>query len=97
MIPSELPRAFSALRALVKQSANYVPRDYQTIGGMWPIDKYQLGGVVLAVMDEGYTTQISIGSAIAISDYSGHVRVISGTTEEFVTAAEQNLENTDGT
>lgn len=97
MIPSELPRAFNALRALVKQSANYVPRDYQTIGGMWTVDKYQLGGVVLLVMDEGYTTQISIGGVIAISDYSGHIRVISGTSEEFVTAAEQNLGNNNGT
>jgi hypothetical protein len=93
----QLTQAFSDLRALVKQPTNYVPRDYQTIGGMWTVEKYQLGDVVLAIMDEGYTTQISIGNVIAISDYSGHIRVISGTLDEFVTAAEQNLENTDGT
>lgn len=36
----------------------YVPRDYQTIGGMWTTDTYKHNGVTLQVMSEGYELRI---------------------------------------
>lgn len=46
------------LIGLVKQPEYYVPRNYQTIGGMWTTDTYERDGVRVQVMDEGYSTSI---------------------------------------
>jgi len=43
---------------LVKQTEYYVPRNYQTIGGMWTIDTYERDGIKVQVSDEGYSTSI---------------------------------------
>lgn len=43
---------------LVKQSEYYIPRTYQTLGGMWTTDTYERDGVKVQIMDEGYSTCI---------------------------------------
>ncbi len=43
----------------VKQEKNYIPRNYETVGGMWTVDRWEKNGVVYRLMDEGYTTRIS--------------------------------------
>ena len=44
---------------VLRREENYVPRDYQTIGGMWTVDTWRKGDVTLRIMDEGYTIIIS--------------------------------------
>ena len=44
---------------LVKKREYYVPRNYQTIGGMWTTDTYERDCVRVQVMDEGYSTSVS--------------------------------------
>lgn len=39
----------------VRTEGDVVPRDYQTIGGMWTVDTWVLGNVKAQMMDEGYT------------------------------------------
>ena len=43
---------------LVKKTEYYVPRNYQTIGGMWTTDTYERDCVRVQVMDEGYSTLV---------------------------------------
>lgn len=50
---------FYKLYAIIRKPENYVPRDYQTIGGMWTVDTWRKGDVTLKIMDEGYTMIIS--------------------------------------
>jgi hypothetical protein len=42
----------------VKKREYYVPRNYQTIGGMWTTDTYERDCVLVQVMDEGYSTSV---------------------------------------
>jgi len=45
----------------VRQYGYNVPRDYQTMGGMWTVDSYEhldLPGLRVQLMDEGYTHAI---------------------------------------
>jgi len=39
----------------VRTEGEVVPRNYQTIGGMWTVDTWVLGNVKAQMMDEGYT------------------------------------------
>lgn len=49
---------FDEIVKIVKKPENYIPRDYQTIGGMWTVDTWIYRGVRVQLMDEGYTTVI---------------------------------------
>lgn len=43
----------------VRTEGEVVPRDYQTIGGMWTVDTWQLDSLVkVQMMDEGWTKRI---------------------------------------
>ncbi len=55
----------------VKKEDFYVPRGYKTIGGMWTVDTWMRDGVVVQVMDEGYTTLIKANGLAVISGYNG--------------------------
>ncbi len=69
--------------AFVKQEPYYVPRAYQTIGGMWTVDTWQRAGVSVKVMDEGYTTVVE----------APQVRVIDGVRGiEFEKGSEEQLQ-----
>lgn len=46
------------IKNIVKQRENIVPRNYQTIGGMWTVDTYKLGDVTVQIMDEGYSARL---------------------------------------
>lgn len=55
----------------VKTPENYVPRDYQTIGGMWTVDTWRLGDITVQLMDEGYTTVIRAPELEVVDGYHG--------------------------
>ena len=48
-----------SLIQLVKQNRYHVPRDYDTVGGMWTVDTYKRRGVTVKEMDEGFSTSVS--------------------------------------
>lgn len=54
----EQMEAYYKLKNTLRQSENYVPRPYQTIGGMWTTDTYKKDGVTLQIMDEGYSARL---------------------------------------
>ena len=87
--------AFFILTANIKTDANYIPRDYKTIGGMWTVDTWKLGDLQYQLMDEGYTSVIRGPGFVATDGYHGgtehytgqpHV-VIEGDVEAFCNAA----------
>ena len=53
--------------SMVKQPDFYVPRDYQTIGGMWTVDTWKRGDVTVKLMDEGYTTVVEAPGVKVVS------------------------------
>lgn len=55
----------------VKQPEFYVPRDYQTIGGMWTVDTWQKGNIRVQLMDEGYTTVVDAPGLVITTGYNG--------------------------
>lgn len=50
--------SFQAVVHSVKQPTNYVPRDYQTIGGGWTRDTWKQDDVTVYLEDEGATLGI---------------------------------------
>jgi hypothetical protein len=50
--------AFERIVQAVKDKEYYVPREFQTIGGMWTVDTWRRAGITVQLMDEGYTTRI---------------------------------------
>lgn len=46
---------FNEKYAEVAKRENYVPRNYETIGGMWTADTYKLNHWTARLEDEGYT------------------------------------------
>ena len=54
-INCDLTVIFWELHDCVRKDENYIPRDYQTVGGMWTVDTWKKGDLVLQLMDEGST------------------------------------------
>lgn len=73
---------FKKIEKIVRTEKNYVPRNYQTVGGMWTIDTYKKGEVTLQVMDEGWTTRIA-SKDIEMIHSGGHWTLERGTVEDF--------------
>lgn len=55
----DLKNIFWKFKDIIQTEENYVPRDYQTIGGMWTVDTYKYKGLTLTMMDEGWTIRIA--------------------------------------
>lgn len=49
---------FYEVRKHIRKDENYVPRQYETIGGMWTVDTWKKNGIIFQIMDEGYTNRI---------------------------------------
>lgn len=83
-------KKWQAIVSILKKSENYVPRDYQTIGGMWTADTYALNGYKLRIEDEGYT-QVLLNDAATFLAYRNHKDEITfrhGSVEDFEAMAE---------
>lgn len=61
--------SFYELAKLIRTKENYVPRNYQTIGGMWTVDTWKLNDITYQVMDEGYTEKIYTDVVSVIRNY----------------------------
>ena len=75
----------------VRNTGAFVPRDYQTIGGMWTVDTYRsdkLPGVDVQLQDEGYTRAIVSDEVIASSCGGAAVVYRRGTEEALLKLAE---------
>lgn len=80
-------QAISTIVKAVKTGEHYVPRGYETMGGMWTIDMWRKGDVVVRLLDEGYTTIIT-APGLRVVD-SGHGTVFEqGTEEDLIKLAE---------
>lgn len=62
-------KVFNELYARVKTKENYVPRDYQTIGGFWTVDTWVKNNVTAKLMDEGCTRVIMTNDLIVTQQY----------------------------
>lgn len=54
-----IQQTFDKLWELIKQDQNYLPPNYQTIGGMWTTEIWELHGVRAMLQDEGFTRSIA--------------------------------------
>lgn len=65
----------------LRQSIYYVPRNYQTIGGMWTVDTYRYDDITLQIMEEGWFLKIVSLNFIA-SERSDHFEIEKGTIKD---------------
>lgn len=68
----------------VRQHGKIVPRDYQTIGGMWTVDTWtheELPGVRVQLMDEGYTHAVYTEDLYVVSTHGRPVNFARGGAE----------------
>jgi hypothetical protein len=49
---------FQTIADYVHKPEYFVPRDYQTVGGMWSVDRYTRDNINYRVFDEGYGSEI---------------------------------------
>lgn len=65
---------FSLVRKEVQKEENYIPRDYDTVGGMWTVDTWKKNGVYFNIMDEGYTERIFVSDILeAVRKYDDSI------------------------
>jgi hypothetical protein len=83
-MPSPEAQTFLRIAAHIKKPTFFVPRPYQTIGGMWTVDTWELDGVRVQVMDEGYTTILHAPGLRVVRGYNGkdYVRFEEGCAED---------------
>lgn len=74
---------FSHIEKVVKTKENYIPRAYQTVGGIWTVDTYKKGEITLQVMDEGWSTRIFTNKIDAI-ETGRSFKVNKGSIDDFV-------------
>lgn len=74
--------SFERIWQRVRQDRNLVPRDYQTMGGMWTVDTWQQGEVSVQLMDEGWTRRIRAPGVDAIQSGLNEVTFFQGNGEE---------------
>lgn len=84
---------WNAIVKLLKKPENYIPRNYQTIGGMWTVDTYALNGYKFRLEDEGYTQVLlnDSGSFMAILNFKNEISILRGTEQDFETMANHFL------
>lgn len=70
MTKSDLLPLYQLIQA-VKQPEFYVPRDYQTVGGMWTVDTWRRGDIEVLLMDEGYTTKVFAPGLEVVEGFNG--------------------------
>jgi hypothetical protein len=81
-------KAFNTIWGKVKVNENYVPRNHQTIGGMWTVDTYRLGDITAQQMDEGYTDKIISEKVVAIRYYNDIIEYMKGNSADLIQLAE---------
>lgn len=67
----ELIKRFHEIKSILKKDENYNNRNYKTIGGRWTVDSWNVRGIKLQQMDEGYTSKILYKNAEVIQGYNG--------------------------
>jgi len=55
---SSPPRSFLLIFEALHRQEHYVPRPYQTIGGIWTRETYSKDDVIVYIEDEGYSQGI---------------------------------------
>lgn len=69
---TDVGKNFDKIKNIIKTDENYVPRNFQTIGGMWTVDTWKKGDMIFQLMDEGYTSVIRApGLKVTDSAYRG--------------------------
>lgn len=66
---------------IVKTGEHYVPRGYETIGGMWTVDMWRKDDVVVRLLDEGYTVIVT-APGLRVVDSGGRISFEQGNEEE---------------
>lgn len=78
---------YSKLKSIIRTEQNYIPRNYQTIGGMWTVDTYEYKGVKFQLMDEGYSSRI-FSPEVEVLEHWQHDK---GTVFEFKRGTDKDL------
>lgn len=69
-------RLFQEVVKSIKVTDNYVPRDFQTMGGAWTRDTWRRGDITVYMEDEGYTTGLMVhrGDALVLHITQTYIR-----------------------
>lgn len=83
----------TAIYRKVAMPKNYVPRGYQTVGGMWPVDTWRIGegskdAVSVQLLDEGYTVRVK-SFCVDVYDIGGSVKFDRGSSHELAELAQK--------
>lgn len=73
-----IKRVFIEIKKIIMTTENYIPRDYQTIGGMWTVDTYKMRDITLQVMDEGWTIKI-FTDKVSVIEKGKNLEIMKGT------------------
>jgi len=76
--------AFIEIFSNIRYDENYVPRDFQTIGGMWTVDTWQKNGITIQLEDEGYTKAILTDNLQVRLNYDNSLRFSKGSVEDLL-------------
>lgn len=71
----------------IRENGTYLPRPYQTIGGGWTVDTWELNGVKAQLMDEGYTYAIKTDTVNAFQTYDRPAEYSLGTEANLIEIA----------
>lgn len=80
-------QAFNIIYEKVKLPENYVPRQHETIGGMWTVDRWRLGDIEVELQDEEWTRVVRVPGASAVMCGHQTVPSVTGETEALLRAA----------
>jgi hypothetical protein len=88
---TEQKNNFNEVLAAIKKPEYFIPRNYQSIGGMWTVDTWQMGDVSIQLMDEGYTTVLQTTGLRVVSGFNGenYLHIEKGTPEALADLAKQ--------
>jgi hypothetical protein len=76
--------AFIEIFSNIRYDENYVPRNYQTIGGMWTVDTWQKNGITIQLEDEGYTKAILTDNLQVRLNYDNSLSFSKGSVEDLL-------------
>lgn len=81
--------AFSKVYRAVSIKANYIHRNYSSMGGIWTTDTWKKGDITTRLGDDGWTKMILVEKRLLVyEDGNGEITFYKGTEEDLVKLAE---------
>lgn len=80
---------FNRVWEIIRKDENFIPRNYQTIGGMWTTDTWKKHGIRALLQDEGYTRALVTETVTAYQTGDHPMMFLRGSKDELREEIEQ--------